>query len=136
MKALTAAIYEKLSGSDLEGYVSNRFYKMRAPFDVEYPYIVFKLLIGNPEYTFVESYEDVTIQFDIFSKKTSTDEVENIYTALTDLYDNAILIPTNERVLNCQRSSQTLINEEHTTETAEEQVYHYAIDYEIYLERS
>lgn len=135
MKALTTAIYGKLSGSILADYVADRMYKVRARIPTEYPYLVYNVF-GYPEYTFAEDYESVTVQFDLFSKEGGTTEIENMYTALTALFDNTTLSPTNERVINFQRTSFNLIDEEHTTVTGEQHVYHYSVDYEIYLERA
>jgi hypothetical protein len=136
MKALTTAIWGKLAGSSLQSSVANRLFKNRAPDGVEYPYIVYKVITGLAEYTFSEDFENPTIQFDIYSKDGSTGEIEDIFTALTALYDNCSLSPTNERVLNMQRSTYSLIDEDHTTPTGEQHVFHYAINYEIILERS
>lgn len=136
MKNLTTAIYGKLAGSTLFGYVQGRLYKNRAPEGAPYPYLVYAVIVGDPEYTFSENYEDVTVQFDIFSKDASTTEIENIFTALTALFDNISFNPTAERVLEMQRQSYSLTSEEHYVTTAEIQVYHYTVDYNVYLERT
>ena len=136
MKALTKEIYEKLAGTSLEGYIADRLYKGRSIESSEYPFVEFAVVDGNPEYTMSENFEDVTIQFDIFSATNSADEVEDIFTALTDLYDNAVLTPTSETGIYMWRSNFNLISEEHTVRVATQQVWHYSIDYNILIQRT
>jgi len=138
MKALTKAIYGKLTGSALEAYIPGRLYKGRALPGTEYPYVEYGVATGDPEYTFSDTFENVVIQFDIYSAEAGSTQVEDIYTALTALYDDCALSPTSETLVHMRRSNYNLISEEHSTPTPNsfQQVWHYSIDYDILIQRT
>jgi len=55
---------DPLAASDLTG-----MYNTEAPQDAVFPYAVFSLISDVPEWTFSEDFENVLIQFNIFSKE-------------------------------------------------------------------
>ena len=132
MKNLSTAIYGKLSGSTLESLIGGRMTKGRAKQGWEYPYVVYSIITGNPEYTFTETFEDSTYQFSLFSALSSTDEIEDMYTALKALYDEAAMTVVGSIWYHwMKRVNATLIAEEHTTKAGTIEVWHYAVDYGI-----
>ena len=87
MKALTTAIFAKCAvGTSLDTALGGRIYKHRAPDRTAYPYAVFLLVSDVPEMTYTEAFENVLIQFSLFSDASSSGEVEDLYTALKALY--------------------------------------------------
>ena len=131
MKALTTAIYGKLSGSALGTDIGGRLYKGRAPEGAEYPYVVFMLVSDVPDLTFSEKYQDVLIQFSLFSSASGSTEIEDMFTHLKTLYDECSLSPTNETLIYMMRGNTTLMIEGHTTPAGTADVWHYAVDYNL-----
>ena len=131
MKALTTAIYGKLSGSLLDTAIGGRMYKGRAPDGATYPYVVYLLVSDVPDNTFQEDLERVTIQFSLFSSASSSTEVEDMYSYLKTLYDDCTMTITGETLLFMHRNSASLMVEDHATISGTVQVWHYAVDYLI-----
>lgn len=131
MKALSTAIYGKLSGSALASHIGTRLYKGRAPEGATYPYIVYMIVSDVPENTFTENLESVLIQFSIFSITSGSTEVEDIYTDLKALYDDCTMTITGETLLYMLREHATLMVEDHTTTSGTVQAWHYAVDYSL-----
>lgn len=129
MLNLTTAIYGKLSGSALADHVSTRMYKGRAPEEAAYPYIVYLTISDVPNLTFSEDFEDIVIQFSLFSSTSSSTEVENMYTDLKTLYDECTMTITGETLVWMVRQNTSLMVEDHTTRAGLIQVWHYAVDY-------
>ena len=129
MKNLTTAIYGKLSGSALAAHIGTRMYKGRAPEEAAYPYIVYTIVSDVPNLTFSEDFEDVIIQFSLFSSTSSSTEVEDIYTDLKTLFDECTMSITSETLVWMIRQNTTQMVEDHTTRDGLIQVWHYAVDY-------
>lgn len=129
MKNLTKGIYGKLSGSALAAHIGTRMYKGRAPEGATYPYIVYLTVSDNPNLTFAEDFEDVIIQFSIFSATSSSTEVEDIYTDLKALYDECTMTISGETLIWMVRQNANLMVEDHTVKSGLIQVWHYAVDY-------
>lgn len=131
MLNLTTAIYSKLSGSSLETAIGGRMFKGRASEGADYPFIVFFVVTNRPEKTFSENYEDVIIQFSLFSSTSGTTEIENMYTHLKALYDECVLSITGATLIWMKRDNAVFLVEDHTTPSGTAQVYAYHIDYSI-----
>lgn len=136
MKNLTTALYSKLTGSALSTAVGGRVFKGVAPEGTEYPYVVYSMISDVPDYTFTETLEDVTIQFDIFSNASSSGEIEDLFGNLKSLYDFCSMTVTGGSLLYMRRSFASLYVEDVTTPTGTEAVWHYSIDYEIKMKRT
>jgi hypothetical protein len=131
MKNLTTAIYGKLSGSSLSTLIGDRLFKGRAPENTEYPYVVFFVVSDVPDLTFTEDYEDILLQFSLFSSTSSTTEIEDMYAALKSLYDECALTITGATLVWMKRANSQFMVEDHETPSGTSQVYHYAVDYDI-----
>ena len=131
MKALSAAIYGKLSGSALAARIGTRLYKGRAPEGATYPYVVYLIVANSPEKTFSEDFENTLIQFSIFSDASGSTEVEDIYTDLKTLFDECSLTITGSTLVWMKRENTMLMVEDHTTTAGTIQVWHYAVEYSI-----
>ena len=134
MLNLTTAIWSKLATSALASHIGTRMYKGRAPANATYPYIVYMVVADTPDKTFNSDYEDVLIQFSLFSTTSGSTEIENIFTDLKSLYDECTMtIAAGANTLIwMRRENATLMVEDHTaspTSTATVQVWHYAVDY-------
>ena len=132
MKNLTTAIFAKCAvGTDLYNDVAGKLFKARAPEGSEYPYIVFQVVSDVPEKTFSEEFENVVIQFSLFSVGESSVEVEDMFTDLKALYDECAFSITGSTLIWMKRANATLMIEDHTTKKGTIQVFHYAVDYDI-----
>lgn len=134
MKDLTTAIYSKATGSSFLNAVSSRFYKGRAPEGADYPYAVYMLVSGYPDDVFNGDYENVLFQFSLFSTASGSTEIEDIFTYLTDLYDDCDLTISNETLIYMRRENYSMFMDEHTTPKGTIQVWAYHIDYRILVE--
>lgn len=138
MKSLTTAIFGLMTPSTaLYADIGGRMFKGIAAEGAEYPYIVFQIVSDVPDLTFTESYEDVLIQFSLFSSASSSGEVEDMFAHLKELYDECAMTITaiSHDVANTliwmKRVNATLMVEDHETPSGTTQVFHYAVDYEV-----
>lgn len=131
MKNLTTAVFGKASGSTFLSYIASRLYKGRAPEGTDYPYAVYKVVTDTPEKTFTEDYENVIIQFSLFSSTSGSTEIENMYTYLKALYDECALTITGSTLVWMKRSNAVFQIEDHTTPQGTVQVWAYHVDYDI-----
>ena len=137
MLNLTKAIYAKLAGSALASDIGGRLHKGRAPEGTEYPYVVYMVISDVPEKTFTEDFENVVIQFSLFSAtQSSSNEVETMFADLKTLYDECSLTITGSTLLRMKRAIATLMVEDHTLPPPHGtvEVWHNAVDYEVLLE--
>lgn len=131
MKNLTTAIYSKASGSSFMTALGSRLYKGRAPQGTTYPFAVFFVVSNTPQKTFSEDYENVIVQFSLFSSVSGTTEIENLYTYLKVLYDECSLTITGATLVWMKRNNAVFLVEDHTTPTGTAQVFAYHVDYSI-----
>lgn len=141
MKSLTTAIFGLMTSSTaLYGDIGGRMFKGRATEGAEYPYVVFQIISDVPDLTFTESYEDVLIQFSLFSSASSSGEVEDMFAHLKELYDEcAMSIPAVSHdvaatLVWMKRVNATLMVEDEETPAGTRQVFHYAVDYEVKIQ--
>lgn len=137
MKALTTAIYAKGStAAGLTALISTRFYKHVAPPGATFPYIVFSLIHDDEAGTFQEEIEDCLFQFSIFSADNSSTEVENIYNAFKTVFDKCTLSVTGNSFIHMLRQHATLFPDELENPNGTGWVWHYAIDYNIMMQKN
>jgi len=136
MKNLMTAIYTKFNATnDLNTAIGGRLYYKRAPDEKEFPYIVYDIVSDVPDWTFTDTYENVTIQFDIFAiAGVSSGQTEDIYTALKSLYDDCSLSVASNTFLYMWRQNLVTTIEELTTNIGTEIIEHWSVDYEIKME--
>lgn len=140
MRLLTTALYTyavtDVIGSGFMASIGNRFYDTEAPQGATFPYCNYLIVTDLPEWTWSEDFEDVLIQFSIFSKASSSLEIKNIYTKLDTLYHKCSLgtISGGEQFLWMWRSNLTTMRDEVTTRAGTVGVWHFAVDYDIFYE--
>jgi len=133
MENLTAAI-----GTKFNALPHNSFYtsvngilrkEIAEPTDVP-PYAVFHVISDTPEWTFTTFFEKARIQFNLYSKKNGSTEVEGLFTALKALYDWCELTIAGNVHLYMRRELARL------SKDTENNVWVYNVDYEILMERN
>jgi len=137
MKALSTAIYSKASGSSaLWTKIGGRFYKVAAPATAIFPYIVFSLISDDTDHTFREEIEDVTYQFSIFSATASSLEAEDIYDLLKGVFEKCSLSITGNTHIHMLRTQTELFADERNNPNGTGWVWHYAVDYNIIMQKN
>ncbi len=117
--------------SALYSDVGGRVYLDRAPQGAEFPYIVFFIVSDVPEKTFTEDYEDILIQFSLFSSSEGAAEITDMYADLKALFDECALTITGSTLVWMKRSNLTTMVEEITTPEGTTAVKHWAVDFSI-----
>ncbi len=133
MKNLLAAIMSKITTgpSNLYNDVGGRVFLDQAPEGTEFPYIVFFVVSNVPDKTFSEDFEDVTIQFSLFSASLGVNEIATIYDDLKSLFDGCALTITGYTHIWMREENLTTIVEDITTPEGTTTVKHWAVDYNI-----
>jgi len=128
MKTLFQAIYSRYEATELSGSLTD-FYCTQARSDAVFPYGVFSLPSVVADWTFGEDFEDCLIQFSLFSDvKSDSTEVCNLFELLKAAFDKFDLIVTDYTTISMERGPANLIKEEN--------VWHYAVTYKLYLQKN
>ena len=120
---LLTALKTKTNGSALSSNVNGRIFLDEAKQGAELPYIVISIVSVVPEKTFTESFENILIQFSLFSDSESASEISTMYSNLNALFDECEFSVTGSALIWMKR--QNLVT------TYEDGVRHWSVDYEI-----
>ena len=131
MNNLLSAIMTKCAGSALSTDVGGRIFLDEAPEGTEYPYIVFMIVSDTPDKTFTEIYEDVLVQFSLYSASASAAEISTMYADLKALFDECALTITGSTLVWMWRSNLTTMVDEITTPAGTSTVKHWAVDFDV-----
>ena len=136
MNNLLTSIMSKTSGQSISNDVGGRIFLDQAPDGVEYPYIVFFIVTDTPGKTFTEDFENIIIQFSLFSASSGATEITTMYRDLKALFDEcALTIPPTgtetDKLIWFKRQNLTTMMDEVVVADATQNVKHWAVDYEI-----
>jgi hypothetical protein len=136
MKNLKDAIYAKFiqdNGGHNSFYtaIGGRLYYERAKQKATLPYAVYNLISDVPDWTFTTFFERARIQFNLYSSDNSDGEVEDMYTALKDLFDWCDLTTITGNVHLYMRRELARLSRD-----SEDDVWDYQVDYEIMMEKN
>lgn len=131
MQNLLTAITNKISGSALSDDVGGRIYLDEAPDEAAYPRIVFLIVTDVPEKTFTEDYENIDIQFSLYSISESPAEIVDMHADLKTLFDECSLTITGSTLVWMKRTNMTTMVDDVTTTEGTTRCKHWAVDYEI-----
>ncbi len=134
MQEIETAIFEKAAASAFLTAIGGRFYDTEAPQGAVFPYCVYKMVIDTKEWQFVERFEDILLQFSIFSTTRSSTEANDIYKKLNAVYDESVVTPVGYRSIWMWRNNLTIIKDEITTLKGTVGAWHYAVDYNYFIE--
>jgi hypothetical protein len=135
---ISKAIYSKFNATvggihnSIYTSVGGRFYKGFAPSGTSFPYITYDTISTTPDRTFTSFFEHERIQVNLWSNSESSLEVENMYTYLTSLYDWCSLTISGYTHLWMQREMARLQREEDENFS----IWHYVVDYIVYVEKN
>lgn len=132
MNALLTAIYNRgTDSSDFNTAVGGRLYAFKAPQEATFPYCVFHEISETYDFTMALSneFEDILIQFNIFSDKNSPSEVGTICGYLKARFDWCALTVSGYTCLKMEREWA------HRMYLSEEAIWQYAVQYRCLLEK-
>ena len=133
MTPLITGIYSKFvaaPANSLYTALSGRLYHAQAPQGATFPYGVVFTVSHEHDWTFTHTFEDVTVQFSLFTNESSASNIGTLWTYLTALYDDASITITGYSHLYMIRSSSRLIRE------PDKNIWHYSIDYDCLEQKS
>lgn len=136
MNNLLTAIMTKITTgpSAFSSDVGGRVFLDQAPPGSEFPYCVFFIVSNVPEWQFKERYEDILIQFSLFSASEGATEITDMYTDLKTLFDDCSLTITGSTLVWFRRQNLITMVDEITVADATQAVKHWAVDYEVFTE--
>jgi len=134
VRNFTTALYSKASGSAFMTSIGSRFYDSEAPEGAEFPYAVYMVVSDVKGWEFSERFRDILLQVSIFSSASSSGEIKDIFTNLVALYDECTFNLTSNRLLWFWLNNLTTMRDEVTTPSGTLGVFHYAVDFDVYLE--
>lgn len=124
MQVLFESIYEKFTDSTGE----SPLYFSEAPQGQTYPYCVYHLISDVPSWTFDADMENYLIQFNLYSEKNSSTEINTAFTELTTLYDWCDLDTSGYSNIYMKREFSNL--------TRESDTWNYVVQYRIEVQKS
>jgi len=139
MRALTTGLYNRASGAAGVAFmasIGSRFYDTEAPQRATFPYVVYLIVSQVKDWQFVERFEDVLLQFSIFSTASSSLEADDIYTLLVALFDEQYLtVAGYSHFIWMWRNNLTRMRDEITTKQGTVGAWHLAVDFDLYYEK-
>ena len=139
MNALFTGLYVRYNDASAESValrasLTNGLFAYEPPQGTEFPYVTYFLVSDVPWDRLVERGEDALIQFDIFSKKSTTTvdpatEACELYDLLDAVYDECYLTITGYTHVSIKREFAELPPPD------EDSVYQYSITYRILIEK-
>ena len=96
-----------------------------------FPYAIFQIITGNPDWTMgnKEKFEDILVQFSIFcAPGYSAVEIHTIFKNLKALFDEAALSITGYTTIWMRRGP------DHGPFPDEDKIWNKTVDYSVYIE--
>lgn len=132
MKEIAQGIYGKFT--ETTGGLHNalylgldgRLYHTQADQTTVFPFAVFTFISQGTEYTFTDEFENLVVQFSLFSLQKSSLEIEILRAKLTALYDWSSLTVSGYTHLYMRRINSRLMKDDRPA-------WHYSIDYRIFV---
>ena len=133
MTPLITGIYSKfvaLPANNLYTALSGRLYHAEAPQSATFPYATVFTVSSEHDWTFTDTFEDVLIQFNIFTNERSAANAGTFWKYLIALYDDTPISITGYSQIDMIRGQSRLVRDE------ENNVWQYMVEYECTLEQS
>lgn len=87
-------------------------YNTEAIEEATFPYSVVSIITDNPDWTFTEDFEDVLIQFNLFSDDPVCTEIGATFAALKAAFDKYDLVISDGTTISLERGPANLIRTE------------------------
>ena len=108
--------------------VGGRLFTRYSPQNTPFPYAVLDIVTGIGDWNFTQEFDDVDIQFNLYSKSTSETEIGTLYSTLRALYDDCALTVTGYAHLFMQ------YNQYWSLSNPDENIRQYTVQYSILLQ--
>jgi hypothetical protein len=133
--AFANSLYTKASGTTFMTLIGNRFFDTEAPQNTPYPYCVYLIVTDTKDWQFKERFEDIILQFSIYSTASGSTEIMGIYEALLDVYDEQYLTVAGiDQFIWMWRDTLTTMKDYVTTPQGTFGLWHYAVDFNLKYE--
>ena len=103
-------------------------YSRYAPQNTPFPYAVVFIPTAINDWMFIEKFDDVDVQFNLFSQSTSEVEIGTMLTDLRARYDDTTLTVAGYTFLYCQFDNLWQLSD------PEQNIRQYAVQYNILLQ--
>lgn len=139
MKQLFKAVYNHFTSTSTGARkaiytdVGGRFYLLEAPENPTFPYITYQIIAASHEWNFNTDYEDITMQFNIFSDAVLPTSIMNMYGDLDTCFNNARLNTSGYSHLFMVRKGY--FPQRYSLDIPAKPVWHYAVEYDLYLKK-
>lgn len=135
MKSLFQGIFTRFNSTEgqvLKNLLGGRLYNTYAPQGASFPLATVSLISDIPDGTFTEDWENVLLQFSIYSLSSSAVEVCDTFDALKVLYDDCPLVVSGYQTLYMKREFSKLLHEDDENLAP----WHYVVEYRVLMEKS
>jgi hypothetical protein len=127
---LLTGIYTKFNvANTFKTAVGGRMYTRYAPQNTAYPFAVADIVTGIGDWDFSYDFDDIDIQFNLFSQSTSETEIGTLYSTLRALYDDCALTIAGYTHLFMQYDQYWSFS------NADENIRQYTVQYHILLQK-
>jgi len=127
MQVLFESIWNKYNGSSGLKATIDGMYFTEAPQGQIYPYGVYHLITNVPSWTFDADMENYIIQFNLYSEKNSSTDINTAFLALTGLYDWCDLDTSGYSNIYMKRELSNL--------TKESDIWNYFVQYRLEVQK-
>jgi hypothetical protein len=125
MTDLFTAIITRYEAVSLSASLTG-LYNTQAPQDVTFPYGVFQLISDTPDWTFSENFENILLQFNLFSDTSDPVEICDLFELLKTAFDFLELSVANYETVSMIRENANLTRDGY---------WQYNVTYRILLQR-
>ena len=123
---LFAAIMTRYAAVPLATSLTGGLWNTQAPQETAFPYGVFQLISDVPDWTFSENFEDILLQFNLFSDTSDPVQICALYELLKTAFDFLELTIANYQTVSMIRESAILTRDGY---------WQYNVTYRIVLQK-
>ena len=128
--ALLTGLYTKFNvANTFKTAVGGRMYTRYAPQNTSFPFAVVDIVSGIGEWDFSYDFDDIDLQFNLFSQSTSEAGVGTLYSTLRALYDDCALTIAGHTHLFMQFDQYWSLS------NPDENIRQYTVQYNILLQK-
>ena len=139
MKALDEGIYNKCTtGTAFGGSIKRRIYPETRPQNTVYPcaeWMITSITDFVPQSFTTNYYKEAEVQFDLYSDKSSSTEINKMYTDLLSLYDRGTLSATSNGYKVLQMINTFSNKERYLEETGTRSIWRYIARFDVLMRK-
>lgn len=129
MNVLFEAIFAEFDADAALKAAVTGLYNTAAPQDTDMPYLVMLLVSDTHEWTFNTDLENTRIQFSIFDKNSSPENIGDIFELLKTCFDDAMLVIGGYDSVCMVRENSNLLRDP-------EDAWHYVCEYKLLVQKT